>query len=166
MAAPKRLLENSRRRAIYDAVREAPGIHMRELQRRTGLRWGALQYHTGKLIGQGLLHAARSGKSRVLACDVHRLSPEQIKGLHLLRRGRARAVAGALAASRGATRREVAERSGVHPRIVGDYLRTMLELGFARAAGPAPRTYHPTARLGEALARLDGAGPRERGERR
>lgn len=33
------------RRRIYELIRDAPGIHMRELERRMGLMIGNLQYH-------------------------------------------------------------------------------------------------------------------------
>jgi predicted transcriptional regulator len=150
------LLEHQRRHAIYRVVEQAPGIHLREVQRRTGLRWGALQYHAGKLVGAGLLRTARAGRITVLACDVHRLAPEEILVLHLLRKPLPRAAAEALAARRVATPGEIALAAGLHPRVAADSLRRLAALGLARPAGLRPARYAPTPRLAEALARLAG----------
>lgn len=143
-------LQNERRKKIYEAVLGSPGIHMRELQRLTGIRWGALQYHAGVLVQEGLLTAARSGKSRVLACDVHRLSPEQLRAIHFIRGKGARKVAQAVA-GRAVTQREVAEEARVSPALASRYLRAMDDMGLVKTHDGRPRKYVGNARLAELL---------------
>lgn len=49
------VLELEARRRIYDALVRSPGLHFRELQRRVGSAYGALQYHLEFLIRHGLV---------------------------------------------------------------------------------------------------------------
>lgn len=159
-ATPQGVLANARRRALYDAVLAQPGIHMRDLHRRTGLRWGSLQYHTAVLIGTGLLVAARAGRRTVLACDAHGLAPEQIRAVHLLRGPRAQLVARAVAASPLVTQRDIALRTGVSFRLVSRYLKVMGDLGLVTVqAGGRPKRYASTPRLAELLPQAATAEP-------
>lgn len=49
------VLELEARRRIYEAVVQSPGLHFRELQRRMGSAYGALQYHIEFLVRHGLI---------------------------------------------------------------------------------------------------------------
>lgn len=140
-------------------MREHPGIHLRELQRLTGIRWGALQYHTSVLVGSGHLTAARSGKSRVLACDVHRLGDDELRAIHFLRGRGSRKVAEALARGPPRTQRDIAAEAGVSTALASRYVRAMVEMGLARVLAGGPRRYAPSPRLQELLA---AAPPRTR----
>jgi predicted transcriptional regulator len=46
-------LENRKR--IYECIRQSPGLHFREIQRRTGLPIGVLEYHLNYLVQRELL---------------------------------------------------------------------------------------------------------------
>jgi DNA-binding transcriptional ArsR family regulator len=155
--APRVLLENDRRRQIYQAVLLQPGTHMRELQRVTGLRWGSLQYHVAVLVSMGLLRSAQSGRRTVLACDVHGLAPEQIRALHLLRGSRARRVADVVARASSVTQRDVVDHAGVSPRLASRYLGMMGDLGLVDTLAGRPKRYIATSRMAELLPRAGGA---------
>ena len=43
------------RRKIYKAILENPGIHQRELVRKTNIAYGTLRYHTRRLIKHGMI---------------------------------------------------------------------------------------------------------------
>ncbi len=51
----KDLLRNKRRALIYQAVTEAPGVHLNEIVRRSGLSPGQTQHHLRALVSGGLL---------------------------------------------------------------------------------------------------------------
>lgn len=55
-------LELPVRRQIYDAVDQNPGLHFREVQRRTGLATGSLQYHLDYLIKMHLIRLEKQGR--------------------------------------------------------------------------------------------------------
>lgn len=50
------------RRKIYDLIEENPGLHFREIERRTGIAVGSLQYHLGFLEKKHLIKVFRQGK--------------------------------------------------------------------------------------------------------
>lgn len=58
------LIENPRRRHLVQLVRETPGIHTRELQRRCGLQWGVFSGHLHVLVRAGHLTLVRDGRYR------------------------------------------------------------------------------------------------------
>jgi predicted transcriptional regulator len=53
--AKEKVLENERRREIYEFVRENPGLHMREIQRRLGIPLTSLEYHLNYLERKKIL---------------------------------------------------------------------------------------------------------------
>jgi DNA-binding transcriptional ArsR family regulator len=48
-------LDLANRKRIYEAVRQNPGVHFRDLQRRTNMTVGVLSYHLDFLVDRGLL---------------------------------------------------------------------------------------------------------------
>ncbi|MBU2475873.1 winged helix-turn-helix transcriptional regulator [Candidatus Micrarchaeota archaeon] len=50
------------RRKIYDIIEQNPGLHFRELERRTGIAVGSLQYHLEFLQKKHLIKTFRQGK--------------------------------------------------------------------------------------------------------
>ncbi|MEM3444977.1 MAG: winged helix-turn-helix transcriptional regulator [Thermoplasmata archaeon] len=47
------------RRQIYSLIAETPGIHFRELQRKSGLEVGTLDYHLNLMEKEGLIYAVK-----------------------------------------------------------------------------------------------------------
>jgi DNA-binding transcriptional ArsR family regulator len=62
-------LEQPRRKAIYEAVAQDPGLSMSELGRRTGISKGALLHHLNIMKDLGLIHERRFGHSIRLFID-------------------------------------------------------------------------------------------------
>jgi len=48
-------LELQNRKRIFECIRASPGIHFREIQRRTELPIGVLEYHLNYLVNRGVL---------------------------------------------------------------------------------------------------------------
>ncbi len=57
-----KILNLEARRRIYEAIKEFPGIHMRELQRRTGIALGTLRYQVRFLEKHGLIVEKKEGR--------------------------------------------------------------------------------------------------------
>ncbi|MFC1804067.1 winged helix-turn-helix transcriptional regulator [Thermoproteota archaeon] len=55
MKTRKKVLENEHRRTIYNFVKENPGLHMRELQRRLDIPLSTLEYHLDYLEKKEIL---------------------------------------------------------------------------------------------------------------
>jgi len=50
------------RNKIYKAINKSPGLHFRELQRRTKIATGSLQYHLDFLMKRHIIKAVKKGK--------------------------------------------------------------------------------------------------------
>ncbi len=50
------------RNKIYRAINKSPGLHFRELQRRTKIATGSLQYHIDFLLKRHLIKSEKNGK--------------------------------------------------------------------------------------------------------
>lgn len=58
----KEVLSLDVRQRIYNLLRESPGLHFREIQRRTGLATGSLQYHLDYLVKKHLVRTVKEKK--------------------------------------------------------------------------------------------------------
>lgn len=57
----KEVLNNTRRRKIYNAVTKQPGLHLRELERRLNIPLSTLNYHLDYLVRFNLLERRSDG---------------------------------------------------------------------------------------------------------
>jgi predicted transcriptional regulator len=55
------LLENSRRRKIYDFIKKNPGFHFRELHRRLGIPLSSLEHHVNYMIRNNIISKQKDG---------------------------------------------------------------------------------------------------------
>ena len=59
--APEDVLAHPRRRALWDAARQRPGMRQRDLQHALGMAWGAFSFHLRILVAAGHLRILRQG---------------------------------------------------------------------------------------------------------
>lgn len=59
-------LDNPARALLLDAIRRAPGIHVRSLRAQTGVRGGGASYHLAVLVREGYVVERRVGRRRCL----------------------------------------------------------------------------------------------------
>ena len=57
-----KILQLEARRRVFEAIKEFPGIHMRELQRKTGMALGTLRYQIRFLEKHGLIVEKKEGR--------------------------------------------------------------------------------------------------------
>ena len=57
-----RILQLEARKRVFDAIKENPGIHMRGLERKTGIPMGTLRYHLRYLEKHEMIVEKRSGR--------------------------------------------------------------------------------------------------------
>jgi predicted transcriptional regulator len=55
------VLENSRRKKIYNFVRKNPGVHLREIQRRLSMPLSSLEHHINYMMRKGVIYKEREG---------------------------------------------------------------------------------------------------------
>lgn len=56
------ILQLEARKRVFDAIKENPGIHMRGLERKTGIPMGTLRYHLRYLEKHDMISEKRSGR--------------------------------------------------------------------------------------------------------
>jgi predicted transcriptional regulator len=128
---PEDLLALETRRRLYEAVRGAPGMGAREVQRVAGTGWGETTYHLERLTEAGLLHRESSGRQDHYFIAQVPLGDRRI--LALVRSPSVRRLIVTLLDSPGGTVPELVERTGMSAGRLSVHLRRLLELGVVRS---------------------------------
>ncbi|MGB6501517.1 MAG: ArsR family transcriptional regulator [Thermoplasmata archaeon] len=133
------------RRRLYEAVRLAPGIGGREVQRAAGTGWGETVYHLDRLIGAGLLHRERAGhQDHYFVAEVP-LADRRLLGL--MRSASARRLVLALLEHGTQTVPDLTEKTGLSVGRLSVHLRRLLETGLVTTGRRGRlRTFEPTDR--------------------
>lgn len=141
-------LELETRRMLFDTITQNPGLHFRELQRRTQLAVGALQYHLNYLEKKDLLKVeSRENTKRYFAMKVERIMGEE-NVMPLLRQEKVRHVLLALLTSENKTLFEIAEITGIPYSTVSRCMERLVQSNVVvrvkRAKENSFEVQHPT----------------------
>jgi len=118
------------RRRIYEAVRKAPGIGGREVQRAAETGWGETTYHLERLTSAGLIHREPSGfQDHYFVAEVP-LADRRLLGL--TRSTSARRLLVVLLDAGPSTVPEMEERTGLSEGRLSVHLRRLVETGVIR----------------------------------
>jgi predicted transcriptional regulator len=118
------------RRQIFEAVRRAPGIGAREVQRATRTGWGETTYHLERLAAFGLIHRERSSlQDHYFAAEVPR---EDRRLLGLTRSPSARRLLITLLDDAEPTVPDLTQRTGLSEGRLSVHLRRLIETGVVR----------------------------------
>jgi DNA-binding MarR family transcriptional regulator len=133
------LLDHELRREIKTAVEETPGLHMRELARRSEASYGTVVYHLRRLESAGLIRSERDGiKRRFYPADepVNKGEPPT----------RERVLA-AVRAEPGVHQSAIASELGVSRQLVSYHLDELEEDGKVdrRSSGSRKRVFPSSA---------------------
>lgn len=127
----KEPLELANRKRIYEIVRENPGMHFRELQRRTGMPTGVLSYHLDYLVRRGLLTVDREESfSRYFPQNVLRGDEKRI--LSALRQEIPRGIILFLLNNPGATHGKLLENFTISPGTLSYHIKKLASSGVIR----------------------------------
>lgn len=124
------VLEYEKRRALYALVRDEPGLHLRELERRSGLPLGTLRHHLRYLEEHRLVDAVDD--RNVVRYFVADLDEEQDRrALAALRQEALRRVLLAFLAREDAfPHRELLDAVGAPASTLAVYLRQLVDRGL------------------------------------
>lgn len=115
------------RRQIYNCIAESPGLHFREIQRRTGLATGSIDYHIHFLHKNGLIRTERD-KNYVRYYPLTKNWSEEEKGvLNLLRNTKMRHILIFLLEKKRSTPLKIAEATGISFSTLSWYLKQLKE---------------------------------------
>ncbi len=124
-------LELSVRNRLHDAIKDSPGLHFRELQRRTGIAVGSLQYHLEFLERVHLVRKVKEGKFvRYYSVRGEQLG-EQQRTMSLLRQDSIRKIVLFLLSPqpRPANNLQLSQGVGLSPSTVSWHVQKLLEAG-------------------------------------
>lgn len=113
------------RKKIYEIIQGNPGLHFREIQRRSGLATGALQYHLDYLMKKHLVKTERDAK--FLRYFLVRERFDETRLMSLLRQDSIRKVAVFLMQKRFATTEVIARNVGLSPSTAAWHLEKLAE---------------------------------------
>jgi len=131
------------RRDLLALVRAHPGMHLRELERASGLALGALRHHLDYLLAAGLIKDEEDGRLRRFYPVG--LDPPLRKALAALRPRAHRAVVLHLLNHPGETAREVAAALSFPETTAGHYLRALAAAGIVARDRNGHRLAEPDA---------------------
>ncbi|MFA4907327.1 MAG: winged helix-turn-helix transcriptional regulator [archaeon] len=117
------------RNSIYKSISKNPGLHFRELQRRTKLAVGTLQYHLDYLQKNHLVRGEREGKFVRFYSVRAKTIGEETKIMPLLRHESMRHIVLYLMEKQRATNKVIARETGLSPSTVSWHLKKLAESG-------------------------------------
>jgi predicted transcriptional regulator len=124
------------RQQLFEFIQKFPGLHFREIQRRTGLSVGALQYHLKQLGNDKLIVGIKDGEyTRYYAVGV--VTEKDRAVLPFLRQKPVRRMLVLMLEKGKANNKQLSKASGVSPATTSWYLGKLLAAGIVsrRKAG-------------------------------
>lgn len=124
------------RATIEQEIRRAPGIHLRELQRRTSLSWSTVIHHLRTLERGSVVRIVREERyTRLFPCAAgHDPAPALT--------GRAIDILALLQEGGGHTSGEIQLRLSISPQLASYHLRRLVECGQATKVAGRPSRYY------------------------
>ncbi|HII16363.1 TPA: winged helix-turn-helix transcriptional regulator [Candidatus Woesearchaeota archaeon] len=123
----KQVLSVEARRRLYRLVREHAGLHFREIERKSLLPTGTVQYHLGYLCRQGLLKSEKDSHS--LRYFPMEFTAESKQLMAILRQRSMRSILLFLLAHHGCSHEEITKSVKLAPSTVSWHLRKLEDAG-------------------------------------
>ena len=115
------------RNKIYRAISKSPGLHFRELQRRTKIATGSLQYHIDFLLKRHLINAEKNGKFvRYYSTRGPQLGEDKVT-MGLLRQQSLRKIILFLLTKKRANNEKIAAAVGLSPSTVSWHMVKLVQ---------------------------------------
>ncbi len=128
------------RKKIYNSLKRSPGLHFRELQRRTKLATGSLQYHLDYLLKRHLLKQEKDLK--FTRFYLVRDSFENQKEMNVLRQESLRKIVLLLLEKKRANNSQVSRWIGVSPSTASWHLSKLVEKGIVEKTKKGRKTVY------------------------
>ena len=136
----KKILELDSRRKIYDIVRKYAGCHFREIERRTNLSTGVVQYHLHYLAKHDLIQEERDGNNVIYFPRSFDSNNKTL--LTLLRQGTVRRIILFLVNHKNPSHEEIVDAIKVSPSTVSFHLKKLIHSDIVSTAKSGRRTFY------------------------
>ena len=115
------ILENNRRREIFNFLKANPGLHLRELQRRLKLPLTSLEHHLDYMVRKKVIYREKDGRFTRFYAML--LDEEDKKVISALRQKRLREIVLIILGKEGAKFQELQEILGLPSSTLFHYLK-------------------------------------------
>ncbi|AJF59563.1 MAG: winged helix-turn-helix transcriptional regulator [Candidatus Diapherotrites archaeon] len=132
-------LELEVRNKIYGLLKESPGLHFREIQRRTGMATGSLQYHLDYLQRRHLVKQVKDTK--FTRFYLIREGFEEEKEMSLLRQGSLRKIVLFLLTHKKGNNRQISKAIGLSPSTTSWHLNRLFSEGLVQKKKRGRKTF-------------------------
>ena len=122
-----RILQLDSRKKIYNIIKKSPGIHFRELKRRSKQAVGALQYHIDILDKHHLIKIKKEGKFARFFPVESNLSEEEKTTLSFLRHETTRKIILLLLTKKNVTNKRISAFLELSPSTISFHLQKLEE---------------------------------------
>ncbi len=118
------ILENKRRREIYESIEKNPGIHFRQLQRTLEMPLFSLEYHLSYMVRKKIIIREKAGRFRRFY--VKQLEVEDKKILSALRQKRMREIVLIILSNKKARYQVLLNALRIPPSTLSPYLKYLV----------------------------------------
>jgi predicted transcriptional regulator len=122
------ILENQRRKEIYDFLISNPGFHMRELQRRLDFPLTSLEYHLDYMVRKNVLRRERDGRFTRFYARLLDEKDEEV--LSILRQRKLREIIMLIIAKDGITFRDMQDITKLPTSTLSYYIKQLADQGL------------------------------------
>ncbi len=124
-------IELDTREKIFRTINRNPGLHFREIQRRTEIATGSLQYHVDYLKKKNIIRQEKDGKYvRYYSTRGEQLGAENEELMSLLRKESMRRIILFLLTGSRANNERIAKAVELAPSTVSWHLKKLVETGL------------------------------------
>ena len=127
----EKILQLEARRRVFEAIKEYPGIHLRELQRKTGMALGTLRYQIRFLEKHGLVVEKKEGRLvTYYPAKGREVDARDKRYLAILRQELPRLIVLHLMMHPNSTHGEMKGHFNVSPSTLSYHLKRLVEAGI------------------------------------
>jgi predicted transcriptional regulator len=126
------ILDLEMRRRIYECIEQNPGIHFREIQRRTNIAIGSLDYHIHYLHRHGLIRLEKDRKYVRYYALTKNWEDEEREILSLLRQEKVRRILVYMLQKKTANPQDISGVLGIQSSTLSWYLKNLSTRGVIR----------------------------------
>ncbi|WAI01402.1 winged helix-turn-helix transcriptional regulator [Methanogenium organophilum] len=122
-----------KKEAIYDLIKMNPGMHFRELQRKTGLKKGTFEYHIKNMEHEGQVKAVQNNRKVHYFINNSTYSPEEMKIISVMNNESLKNILLEASTKPLITNKEIAENLELSKSSVSEKLNYLNDIGILNA---------------------------------
>lgn len=119
-----------KKEAIYDLIKMNPGMHFRELQRKSGLKKGTFEYHIKNMVHEGLVKGVRNSGKVHYFVNNSTYSPEEMKIISVMHNESLKNILLEACTNPLVTNKDIADDLGLSKSSVSKKLNYLNDIGI------------------------------------